>query len=154
MALTRDIPGVGTLELKHLLLDLNGTTSRWGQIEDGVRERLRSIAQHLTVHLLSADTYGTLSETAESLGLGWRVVANGEDKRTAIVELGAETSIAIGNGVNDAAMLAAARVGIAVLGGEGLSTAGLRGADVLCGSMTEALDLMLKDSGLDATFRP
>jgi P-type E1-E2 ATPase len=145
---------MGTFEFEHLLLDLNGTTSRWGRIDDGVAERLRSTSPQLTVHLLSADTYGTLAETAESLGLSWRVVANGEDKRAAIVELGAERSIAIGNGVNDAAMLAAARVGIAVLGGEGLSAAALRDADVLCGSMTEALDLLLHDSGLAATLRP
>ncbi len=154
MSLTRDIPGVGTLQIEHLLLDLNGTTSRWGRIEDGVSERLRSISPHLTVHLLSADTYGTLAETAESLGISYRVVANGEDKRAAIIELGADRSIGIGNGVNDAAMLAAARIGIAVLGGEGLSAAALRDADVLCGSMNEALDLLLNDSGLAATLRP
>ncbi|HEY2478206.1 MAG TPA: hypothetical protein VGI17_05700 [Solirubrobacterales bacterium] len=154
MPLSRDIPGVGTFDFEHLLLDLNGTTTRWGRIEDGVADRLASLSDHLTVHLLSADTYGTLAETAESLGISWRTVANGEDKRRVVVDLGADRSIAIGNGVNDAAMLATSRVGIAVLGGEGLSSAALRGADVLCGSMVEALDLLLTESGLAATLRP
>ena len=154
MALERDIPGVGRFVFEHLLLDLNGTTTRWGELDDGVVERLRSLAGQLTIHLLSADTYGTLAETAAEIGVSSRVVANGEDKRAAIAELGADASIAIGNGSNDAAMLASARVGIAVLGGEGLACAALGGADVLCGSMVEALDLLLHRSGLAATLRP
>ena len=154
MTLIRQIPGVGTFEFEHVLLDLNGTTTRWGEVDDGVRERLGALAAHLVVHLLSADTYGTLSRTAASLGVSPRIVANGEDKRAAVVELGADSCIAIGNGTNDAAMLDAARVGIAVFGGEGVSGAAARSADVLCGSTAEALDILLKEYGLAATLRP
>jgi len=71
-----------------------------------------------------------------------------------VVELGAEHCAAIGNGANDAAMLKAACIGIAVLGGEGVATSALRAADVLCGSMGEALDLLIHEAGLAATLRP
>jgi len=154
MPLRRDIPGAGAFAFDHLLLDLNGTTTRWGEFDPGVEERLRALAGQMTVHLLSADTYGTLAAVSASIGVTPRVVANGEDKRAAVVELGADVSVAIGNGVNDTAMLRAARVGIALLGGEGLSTAALSSADILCGSMVEALDLLLHESGLAATLRP
>lgn len=154
MALRREIPGIGSFEFEHLLLDLNGTATRWAELEDGVVDGLRAISEQLTVHLLSADTYGTLASLSESIGVRSRVVANGEEKRAAVVELGADVTIAGGNGANDAAMLAAARLGIAVLGGEGLSAAALRNADVLCGSMMEALELLLSENGLAATLRP
>jgi P-type E1-E2 ATPase len=154
MALRREIPGLGEIQLEHLLLDLNGTTSAWGAVGDGIRGRLRDLSEELTVHLLSADTYGTLTETAGSLEIASRVVHDGVDKHTAVVELGAEGCAAIGNGANDAAMLKAARIGIAVLGGEGLAASALRAADVLCGSMTEALDLLIHEAGLAATLRP
>lgn len=154
MSLRREIPGLGELELEHLLLDLNGTTSEWGAVGEGLPHRLRDLSKDLTVHLLSADTYGTLAETAGSLGIASRVVRNGEDKRAAVVELGADHCAAIGNGANDAAMLKAACIGIAVLGGEGVATSALHTADVLCGSMEEALDLLAHKGGLAATLRP
>jgi len=55
---------------------------------------------------------------------------------------GAGRSAAVGNGANDAEMLAAAALGIAVIGPEGASTAALMAADLVCGSVTDALDLL------------
>jgi P-type E1-E2 ATPase len=123
-------------------------------VGEGISARLRDLSEDLTVHLLSADTYGTLAETAGSLGIASRVVCDGEDKRKAVVELGAEHCAAIGNGANDAGMLKAACIGIAVLGGEGVASSALHAADVLCGSMREALDLLVHEAGLAATLRP
>ena len=67
--------------------------------------------------------------------------------------LGAERVVAIGNGANDAEMLAAAALGIAVLGPEGLATATLRAVDVVVGRIEDALDLLLQPQRLVATLR-
>lgn len=59
----------------------------------------------------------------------------------------------VGNGANDVLALQAAALGIAVLGREGLSVVALRSADVVCGSIVDALDLLLDVEALIATLR-
>jgi soluble P-type ATPase len=52
------IPGWYNLELRHLVLDLNGTIAVDGQVLPDVAERLTEISAELTVHLVTADTRG------------------------------------------------------------------------------------------------
>jgi soluble P-type ATPase len=50
-------------------------------------------------------------------------------------------------------MLAAAALGIAVVGPEGAAGAAVRAADVVCASIVDALDLLLDERLLVATLR-
>jgi P-type E1-E2 ATPase len=147
------VPGRDRLELAHLLLDVNGTLTDRGVPIDGVAERLARLAASLDVHLLSADTFGSLAEIAATLGVEARTVASGREKAGVVSMLGPERCVAIGNGANDEEMLAAAALGIAVLGPEGASSTALRAADVVCPSILHALDLLLDDRALAATLR-
>jgi len=120
-----DIPGWGTFELEHLVLDLNGTVALDGEVIPGVAERLAALAACLTVHLVTADTHGRARETGERLMVRLLHIEPGDEagQKQALVErLGVERVVAIGNGANDARMLSAAALGIAVLGPEGLGT--------------------------------
>jgi soluble P-type ATPase len=105
----------------------------------------------LDIHLVSADTFGTLDAIAERLTVGAVRASSGEVR--VLDELGRERCVVIGNGANDAPALAAAALAIAVLGPEGASTAALRSADVVCGSVADALDLLLDPKALSATLR-
>ncbi len=154
MAMLIDIPGLGRLELEHLLLDVNGTLSDRGRLISGVAERLAALAGRVDVRLLTADTFGTARELAQRLGVPVQVVADQHQKREVIEALGAHSCVAIGNGANDVPMLAAARLGIAVMGPEGVATAALNAADIACGSIIEALDLLSDPDALAATLRP
>ncbi len=149
-----EIPGGDTIRLEHLVLDVNGTLTNRGQPIDGVAERLAALAQDLELHLLTADTFGTASRLGDRLGAAVTLIRRGEDKSAFIESLGAGACAAIGNGRNDAAMLRAARLGIAVVGPEGVAGAALAAADVVCGSIGEALDLLADDRALIATLRP
>jgi soluble P-type ATPase len=51
-------------------------------------------------------------------------------------------------------MLELARLGIAVVGREGASATTVRAADVVCGSIVDALDLLLSQDALASTLRP
>jgi P-type E1-E2 ATPase len=153
LPLRYEIPGHGLLELEHLLLDVNGTLTSRGQLIDGVAERLAALRGVLVLHLLSADTFGALAEVAERLGVEATVVRDGQAKLSALLELGPARCAAIGNGANDAPMLEAAAVGVAVVGPEGASAAVLRAADVVCASILDALDLLLEERVLVATMR-
>ena len=146
-----DIPGRGRLRLLHLALDLNGTLTDRGVLLPGVAERLTRV--HLETHLLSADTFGALAGVAEQFGVRAQTVADGAEKARFLAGLGVESCAAIGNGANDAPMLEAAALGIAVLGPEGTAAAAVRAADVVARSIVEALDLLLDERALVATLR-
>jgi P-type E1-E2 ATPase len=150
------VPGWGDLALKYLVLDLNGTVALDGKIIPGVAERLAALSADLTVHLVTADTRGRAAEIGEGLGVHLlRIRPDGEagQKRALVERLGAEQVAAIGNGANDAGMLTAAALGIAVLGPEGLATVALRAADVVVIRIEDALDLLLHPQRLVATLR-
>lgn len=148
-----DIPGVPTLQLNHLVLDLNGTISDRGELIDGVAQRLRLLAADLQLHLVTADTFGTASELAGRVGSSVTTIGSGGDKAAFVRALSPEATVAIGNGRNDEAMLHAARLGIAIIGPEGAATAALLAADIVCRSVIDALDLLLDRRALAATLR-
>ncbi len=151
---TVDIPGDASLELTHLVLDVNGTLTERGELMPGVAERLQSLRAVLDVHLVTADTLGTAAPLGDRLGLQIVLARTGEDKAAFVEALGAEATVAIGNGRNDEGMLRAARLGMAVVGPEGAASAAINAADLVCRSVTEALDLLLDPRLLVATLRP
>jgi len=151
-----DIPGREILELQDLVLDLNGTIALDGEVLVGVPERLAALSESLIVHLVTADTQGRATAIAEQLGVGLVRVAPGdeaEQKRALVERLGEERVVAIGNGANDAGMLQAAALGVAVLGPEGLAGEAWRAADVVMASIYDALDLLLHPRRLVVTLR-
>jgi P-type E1-E2 ATPase len=154
LTLAVDIPGAELLRLDFLLLDVNGTLTDRATLIEGVQERLGRLSEALEVRLLSADTFGNLDAIAEQLGLEASRMSRGEEKRAYLERLGPERCAAIGNGANDAAMLGVARLGIAVVGGEGASAITLRAADLVCRSIVDALDLLLNPLPLSSTLRP
>lgn len=150
-----DIPGRGVLELEDLVLDLNGTIALDGEVLAGVPERLAALSESLSVHLVTADTQGQAAAVAGQLMVRLVLVTPGDEagqKRALVAGLGAERVVVIGNGANDAGMLQAAALGIAVLGPEGLAVEALRAADVVVG-IHDALDLLLHPRRLVATLR-
>ena len=134
-------------------LDVNGTLTDRGVLIDGVADPLRTLASQLTVHLATADTFGTAEAVAGELGADVSRVADGDAKVRLLDQLGRDRCVAIGNGRNDEAMLRAAAVGIAVIGPEAAAAGTLAAADIVCRSITEALDLLLDPRLLIATLR-
>jgi P-type E1-E2 ATPase len=152
-----DVPGWRKLQLEHLLLDVNGTLTRDGVLLPGVQSRVDGLRSMVQVRLLSADTFGRLDAIAGELGVEGQRLQPGEpealQKGRVARELGSQRVVAIGNGANDAHMLKAAALGIAVLGPEGLAMAALVEADVLVASIEDALDLLSNPKRLVATLR-
>ena len=153
MTLAIPIPGGEDVRLHHLMLDVNGTLTGRGVLLDGVTIRFARLHTALNVHLVSADTFGTLDSIAERLHATGVRAASGEDKLRTLDELGRDRTAVIGNGANDVLVLEAAALGIAVIGPEGASSAAIRAADVVCTSIEDALDLLLEPQALTATLR-
>ena len=151
-----DIPGRGQLRLSHAVLDVNGTLAVDGRLIDGVAERLARLRGQVSVHLLTADTHGAQAEIDKALNLkAQRLTPGGERAQKAefVNRLGASGVAAIGNGANDAGMLQAAALSIAVIGREGASGEAVAAADVVVVGIADALDLLLNPKRLVATLR-
>jgi P-type E1-E2 ATPase len=151
-----EVPGWSTCELRHLVLDPNGTVALDGEPIAGVDDRVAALSAHLAVHLVTADTHGQAEETGQQLGGHLvRIEPRYEacQKQTLVERLGAGQVVPIGNGANDARMLSAAALGIAILGQEGLAVETLRAADVIVARIEDGLDLLLQPQRLVATLR-
>ncbi|MDA8109684.1 MAG: ATPase P [Betaproteobacteria bacterium] len=150
------IPGFGELRIEHLVLDYNGTLAVDGRLLAGVRTRLRALARELELHVLTADTFGSVRRVLR--GMPCRIVVLGAQhqdraKRDYVRRLGAARCACIGNGRNDRLMLEAVRLGIAVLQAEGAAAQALVAADIVTPSILDALDLLRRPLRLTATLR-
>jgi len=154
--ITVDIPGFGRLKLAHLVLDYNGTIAVDGRLVAGVRPALRDLAQRLSVHVVTADTFGRVAEMLAEIDCRLSILpAGGQDtaKLALVEELGCDRTVCIGNGRNDRLMLQAAALGIAVILREGACSASISAADIICTDILSALELLSNPLRLTATLR-
>ena len=150
------IPGWGDARLASALFDFNGTLAQNGRLEESTRALLRQLGRHLELYVISADTHGTLAQMIAGLPLQARRIRGelgAEEKRRLVLELGAERTVALGNGRNDVAMLREAALGIAILGAEGVAVETLLAADLVFPHIDEALESLLNPRRLLATLR-
>ena len=153
------IPGQDSLEVRHLVLDYNGTLATDGTLVPGVAERLRELAlppHHLLIHVVTADTMGTVNRQLEGLPCKLSILGPAEQDKAKlkyVQDIGVEWTVAIGNGQNDHLMLAAAALGIAVIGEEGAAVQSILASRVVCRDILTALDLLLNPNRLAATLR-
>ena len=151
-----DIPGFGFVRLEHLVSDFTGTLSVDGRLLPGVKETLNNVARIVKVHILTADTFGSARTACAGVDCSLSVLS-GEiidiQKERYVRELGAESVIAVGNGNNDRKMLTAARIGVAVIEGEGCSVNAILSAGICVRSIHDALGLLLSPDRIRATLR-
>ena len=151
-----NIPGRGSLQLHHLVADVNGTLAVDGQLLDGLVKKISALRDRLTVHLLTADTHGRQAVIDGQLNLKAVRVPPGNEaaqKADYVRRLGAETVVAIGQGANDAGMLEAAALGICVMSQEGVAVETLLAADLVTPDIFAALELLDKPLRIVASLR-
>ncbi len=151
-----NIPGYRTLALSFLVLDYNGTIACNGHLIPGVRDRLEALSKNLAIHILTADTFGSVQK--EMTGIPCEVLVIGKENQTQakadyVRQLEAQKTVSVGNGRNDALVLKEAGLGIAVIQEEGAAVETLLAADIVAHSILDALDLLLHPLRLTATLR-
>jgi len=150
------IPGYADLSIKHLVLDYNGTLAVDGVPVAGAEPALNGLAQHLTIHVVTADTFGHAREELKNVDAKLTVLganAQAEAKRDYVLALGKENVVSIGNGRNDRMMLEVSALGVALIQAEGSSALTCQAADIVCFSILDALALLQKPKRLIATLR-
>lgn len=144
------------MDLRHVVMDYNGTLAVDGVLLPGVKPALTELARHLTLHVLTADTFGRAKAGLEGIPCMLQILPEADQqagKLAYVQALGAENTVSIGNGRNDQRMLKAARLGIAVILGEGASMEAVMSADIVCTSIVSALELLRHPLRLTATLR-
>ena len=151
-----DIPGYRIFQLHNLVLDVNGTLAKDGQLIEGVKELLADIGKQLEIHMITADTHGRQEVVDRELKLT-AVRIPVQDQAAAklryIEGLGEDSAVAVGNGANDALMLERAALGIAVIGPEGAAGKAIQKSDIVATDIRFALELLLYPNRLIATLR-
>jgi soluble P-type ATPase len=150
------INGFGNLSIRHLVLDYNGTLACDGEPLDGVIERLDSLKKTVSIHIITADTFGGVATRFSQTPFHAHVLKPGSEdlaKQDFVNSLGPDSCIAIGNGANDCLMLQTCALGICVIAEEGACGKTLQAADLVVTNINHALDLLIKPTRLVATLR-
>lgn len=154
---TYTIPGYNeNLTINHLVLDFNGTIAIDGKLIAGVKELLLSLSYHLTLHIITADTFGTVEKEVKDIPINVVLISredHGSQKERYVKSLNENTVVSIGNGVNDGKMLQVSAIGVMVMQAEGCSPKSLLTADILCPDILSALGLLNNPLRLVATLR-
>lgn len=150
-----DIPGFGPLEIKNIVLDLNGTITESGELIPDVLSYLEALKEkRLNIYILSGDTRGRLDKIfPEFSGIETIVTISADQKRAFVEKIGPRQTVCIGNGNIDAAMFKAARLSICTIQGEGAATRALLNADIIVAHITDAFRMLLDHENLVATLR-
>lgn len=154
--ITFDILGSGLIDIEHFVTDFSGTLSEDGVLLSGVREKLNELSEKVQVHVLTSDTFGRARKGLEGINCTLHILEGTDHtgkKEQYVLSLGPERVVAIGNGNNDARMLKAAGIAIAVCLREGCSVEALTAAQILVMSPLDAVDLLLNPKRLVATLR-
>jgi len=150
------IPGHTALQLKHLVLDYNGTIACDGRLYDGLNEILEMLSNTLQIHVLTADTFGNVESELSGLPVTLSILPldnQDQGKLEYVQKLGSAGTVCIGNGRNDRLMLKDAGLGVALIQGEGACAETLLSADVVCTDILSALQLLIHPKRLAATLR-
>jgi len=144
------------IDAEHLVLDFNGTLAIDGHYIQDVIGQLVQISANLNIHVLTADTFGSVNKEFSGLPINIKVLeTDGQDmqKLEYVKHLGSEKVIAIGNGRNDVLMLKEAALSIGVIQAEGAFGQILGCCHVICTSINDALSLLIYPKRLLATLR-
>lgn len=151
-----EIPWRKALNLKHLVFDYNGTLATDGKMLPSAGELLTQLSERFAIHVITADTFGTVAEECASLPVGVYCLKSSDhtyEKEQFIRSLPESRAVAIGNGANDLRMLEEAALAVAVIGQEGCALETLLKADIVVHSIEDGLRLFLNPQRLIATLR-
>lgn len=150
------IPGRESLQLQHLVCDVNGTLALDGHLLEGVIEKIFELKKVINIHLITANTNGRQSEIDQALQLkAVLLTAGNEDQQKVdyLRSLGADQTAAIGQGANDRLMLKEAALGICILSREGAATETFLASHLVMPDILSALELFAHPNRITATLR-
>ena len=149
------IPGYREFKFENVVFDYNGTLAVDGRIDEYTRQKLIELSSITNVHILTADTHGSVKKQCEGLGAIIMTFPNNEaakHKRVIVENLKGE-KICVGNGFNDIGMCDIADLSVAVVGEEGCSGKLISCCDIVVQSREDLFNLFFNIDRIKATLR-
>jgi soluble P-type ATPase len=140
-------PGRNPLEIEFILLNFEGTLATDRRVHPKAKDKLNLLAKRSRVYILAKGEQEATGEILKKVKAEVIYLTEGEasqGKLDLLRQVGAARTVAIGNGVDDAAMIEEAGLGICIIGQEGTSAEVVRKADVVFTDILDAFDFLLK----------
>jgi soluble P-type ATPase len=149
-----EIQNVGTIKIKNIVLDFNGTIAKDGKIYEEIKEKIINLSSKFDIYVLTSDTNGSAAKELVNLPVKLQILKtlnHTKEKETFVKNL--KNVFAVGNGSNDSLMLKVAEIGVCVINEEGASSKSILNADIVCKSINDAFELLEKPKRIIATLR-
>ncbi len=149
-----NIQNIGEVEIKNIVLDYNGTIAKDGEVKKSVKKYINELSTEFNIYVITADTHGSAAVNLADTQTELKILTTSDhtkEKESFVKNLG--NAFAVGNGSNDVLMLKAADIGVCVIEDEGASVKSVINSDIVCRSIEEAFELLIKPKRIIATLR-
>jgi soluble P-type ATPase len=148
-------PGQGNLEIEFILIDFEGTLALDRRVHPKAKDKINLLSKRAKIYILTKEEKEHAEEVLKKVKAEIIYLTEGESsqkKLDLLRQLGANRTVAIGNGADDVPMIEEAGLGICVLGKEGTFSEAIKKADVVFMNILDALDFLLKPLRQKATL--
>jgi len=148
-------PGQGNLEIDFILIDFEGTLALDHRVHPKAKDKINLLSKRTKIYILAKGEKEQVIEVlrkvkAEIIHFAVGDVSAG--KLNLLRQLGANRTVAIGNGQDDVLMIEEAALGICVISREGTAAETILKADAVVSNILDALDFLLKPLRQKATL--
>ena len=148
-------PGQGNLEIDFILIDFEGTLALDRRVHPKAKDKINLLSKRTKIYILAKGEKEQVIEVlrkvkAEIIHFAVGDVSAG--KLNLLRQLGANRTVAIGNGQDDVLMIEEAALGICVISREGTAAETILKADAVVSNILDALDFLLKPLRQKATL--
>lgn len=140
-------PGQSPLDIEFVLLNFEGTLATDRRVHPKAKDKLNLLSKRCKIYILAKGEQEAIWAVLKKVKAELVYLTEGQvsqGKLDLLRQVGAARTVAIGNGVDDVAMIEEAGLGICIIGVQGTSAQAIRKADVVFTDILYALDFLLK----------
>ncbi len=140
-------PGLTPLEIEFVLVDFDGTLAIDRRVHPKAKDKINLLSKRTDLYVLTTQKKELIEERLRKVKAEFVYFTEGDSSRRKLDllrQLGPTRCVAIGNGMDDAAMIEEAGIGICVIGKEGSSGEAVKNADLVFTDILDAFDFLLK----------
>ncbi len=148
-------PGLNPLEIEFILIDFEGTLAIDRRVHPKAKDKINLLSKRAKIYILTKEKKELIEERLRKVKAEIVYLDEGgssQRKLDLLHQLEPTRCVAMGNGVDDAAMIKEAGIGISIIGKEGSAGEAVRNSDLVFIDILDALDFLLKPLRQKATL--